>query len=326
MTYGVSLLEVMIVIAIIGLMVSIMLPAIQSARESARATICSSNLRQVSFSSLAQSELSNHLPESRILFSDDGTPVEERLWGKFHAREWHGAMDPQNPFALPPYLTRNTSPAVSTCPSAPESEELRGLPTRLADLNSTEGSVGSCDYRGNWGVRDPAFSEIHRGAYSIMRNQSPSRRLSTIEDGFSQTLFAWETIGAKSASVDPFRNRIVLRAWDQSFVNFNTIQFDDAARSHFGMRTGRSLLGYYTGWSGFVIGEINVLTLPSAQPGGKWDRRYLVNNHHGDPFSLHPAGINVSFCDGRVQGLSHAIDLQPLTLLAGCDNGIVEDP
>jgi len=312
------------VIAILGLMISLLLPAVQSARESARLTHCMSNLRQVAFSSLAQIGLSNHLPESRIVFNSDGVPIEEWLWGRFHTSEVNALITPYDPFGLQQSVTPVAPPAIQLCPSAPEREDLIGLPRRLSEMDSTDARVGSSDFRGNWGVRDPSFHEIHRGVYSIMRNQSPRRKLSSIEDGFSQTLFVWESIGAKSTTLARFQNKLVLRPWDQSFVNFNTIQFDDALHSHFGTRTGKKLLGYYVGWSGFVMGEIHVLTLGPAQPGGNWDRRYLVNNDHGDPFSLHPAAINVSYCDGRVQGLSHFIDLQPLILLAGCNNGVAE--
>ena len=57
-----TLVELLVVIAIIGVLVALLLPAIQAARESARRAQCSSQLRQVSLACLMYEEQKGVLP------------------------------------------------------------------------------------------------------------------------------------------------------------------------------------------------------------------------------------------------------------------------
>src|SRR4051794_33297123 len=67
-----TLVELLVVIAIIGVLVALLLPAIQAARESARKSQCSNNLKQIGLA-IQQYELSyKRLPAGAIW--GNGTP------------------------------------------------------------------------------------------------------------------------------------------------------------------------------------------------------------------------------------------------------------
>jgi len=72
---GFTLVELLVVIAIIGILVALLLPAIQAARESARRTACVNNLKQQA-TAIANFELTKkHLPPARL--GPDSTNANE---------------------------------------------------------------------------------------------------------------------------------------------------------------------------------------------------------------------------------------------------------
>jgi prepilin-type N-terminal cleavage/methylation domain-containing protein len=70
-----TLVELLVVITIIGVLVALLLPAIQAARDAARRSQCSNNLKQLALGVLNFESSFKHLPPSAIVdLSTTATP------------------------------------------------------------------------------------------------------------------------------------------------------------------------------------------------------------------------------------------------------------
>ena len=77
---GFTLVELLVVIAIIGVLVALLLPAVQFAREAARRTQCSNNLRQIGIATHTFHDTRRFLPPAFIGDNSD-TPNGWATWG-----------------------------------------------------------------------------------------------------------------------------------------------------------------------------------------------------------------------------------------------------
>lgn len=119
---GFTLVELLVCITIIGMLLGLLLPAIQAARESARMTACTNNLRQVGL-------LTHMYRDDNKGFYPNGIKT-----GNFSYRMAPGLKTPNDPGALPEryglealYVEKGYIPALSgmwVCPSQPPEQQV----------------------------------------------------------------------------------------------------------------------------------------------------------------------------------------------------------
>jgi prepilin-type N-terminal cleavage/methylation domain-containing protein len=169
-TTAFTLVELLVVIAIIGILIALLIPAVQAARESARATQCRSHLRQIGLATLQFHETQNAFPPARLQSRGYEAPICEttqptwlvRILPFLEESSQYARWNLYAPFEHHSREAREFVPAVYVCPTrrsvdqavinAGAAEQPVTYPcgcvgTLLVDLIS--GAVG--DYAGNHG-------------------------------------------------------------------------------------------------------------------------------------------------------------------------------
>ena len=82
---GITLIEVVVVAGIIGILAAILIPAVQSIRESARRVSCQNNLKQVALAIHAFEGSHQRLPS---LYNGTFIPHPKTQWDEYHFHSW----------------------------------------------------------------------------------------------------------------------------------------------------------------------------------------------------------------------------------------------
>lgn len=305
--FGLSLVEILVVIAIIGTVIALLLPAVQKVREAAARTTCANNLKQLALAAQMYNDTCGRLPPGQIGPYDWQVPNEPYFgWGPYsYGWSWLSRILPfieqDNLFragSIPNKMLSQSGIAAERivfflCPS----DTAYNAPPRTNTGNLEGFPVGNTNYKAvsgaNWGYdssqnlwfptlwknkgANGSYDGLNHGDGAMFRTDIlVPQDLSTIPDGLSNTLLIGEDIPALNNWC----------SWPYSTHAYGTCAIPPNARQ------------------------------TNGQPFDPYD---WYNNHSFR--SRHPGGLQFALADGSVHFVTNAIELNLYRALATIQGG-----
>jgi prepilin-type N-terminal cleavage/methylation domain-containing protein/prepilin-type processing-associated H-X9-DG protein len=283
-----TLVELLVVIAIIGVLIALLLPAVQAARESARRAQCVNNLKQLTLAMHNFHSARKHLPPGWTYISTTDA-LREATW-IVHSLPFveeaalYDVIDKLGSFGTPdanPYV-RAQRFGFMTCPT-------NGAVPNFGPTIDW-GNFGRGNYAGNNGIgpmtengKEKLLPRPHGGQTGVLYMNS-NLKLTKITDGTSKTVLASEIIALQSEN----DGRGIMYYPEGPLYQHNQTP-NTSVRD----------------WLRNVMCVHTLPQAPCQTTFTSWDTRQQIMSAR----SYHTGGVNAALCDGSVRFFRDTIQL-----------------
>ncbi|WDI43929.1 DUF1559 domain-containing protein [Bremerella sp. P1] len=324
---GFTLVELLVVIAIIGVLIALLLPAVQQAREAARRIQCNNQLKQLGLAmhnyhdtylkmpfNAAQIGSSGTAPSFfvRLLpFVEQGAAYDQLIWTGFNGGSFIG----DNSSTTNPVLTQLRVDGLY-CPSSPLPEVASNF--QLTSYCGIGGTAQKWNGTAVVNIDSTKKSQYYNGMVVARGDGSNAINMSAATDGTSNTMMISEN--------------------SNYFYDANRVKQSDTIRTTYGTGGAWNGIGFTaTSSSGSLATAQNITTIdvdPSftapytgginSAANSSSPANGSAQNEVSIPLnSAHPGGVLTVLTDGSCQFLSETVANQVLVSLANRQDGSV---
>jgi prepilin-type N-terminal cleavage/methylation domain-containing protein len=336
---GFTLVELLVVIAIIGILVALLLPAVQAARESARRTQCTNHLKQLALGAINLESTSGRLPASGWRGNWTGDP--DRGSGADQPGSWLFCILPymeQNqihdigkgltgPTRLEAIKLRDQGPlTTANCPSRRNGGPYPGGGSCLTGNGTgaaqafTQDRFARSDYAANVGDEtgfDGRCVSISPQAYNVVVPNFPPRFTSFSGVTFCGTAVKFRQITDGLSNTIVFGERWVPQevlegqGWAaDDWGQYSGFQDDTVRSTYF---TGHSASGIPRAATHIPRSTTDPLATVVAEVGEVVSRELFGSSH--------PGVCLFAYCDGSVQGVNFDVDPEAYRRMGSRNDG-----